>query len=293
MRQLEYLVAVADEGHIGRAAARCFVAQPSLSEQLKQLETQLGAAVTERVGRGIRLTAVGAELAERARAILLAADDLSDVAGQAHSELVGRVALAAIPTVAPYLIPRVLPTIRRRHPRVELRLEERQTRDLVPALVRGQVDLGLLALPILEEGLDWVEVLDDPFLLALDPAHAMADAADVTVEGLAGEDVLLLEDGHCLRDQALEICHSVGVQEPGAIQATSLPTLCQMVAAGMGVTLLPESARPVEARAGAGLVVRRFGGDPPSRRIVLAWRASSPSSPLYRDLAEAIDDALE
>jgi LysR family hydrogen peroxide-inducible transcriptional activator len=286
LRQLDYLVAVADEGHIGRAAARCHVAQPSLSAQLKELERGLGADIIERVGRGVRLTAAGTELAERARGILRSADDLVETAHRSATSLHGRLSVAAIPTVAPYLLPRFVPLLRDRHPEVESHLREMQTPQLVPALVRGEIDIGLMALPVDDPDLDHLVILDDPFLVALDPDHAFASRNDVRAEQLAGEAVLLLEDGHCLRDQALDICNEVGATKAGEIQATSLATLCQMVAAGMGVTLLPRSARAVEARDGTGIVVRPFRGSSPSRKLVLTWRRRSPAAELYRELAE-------
>lgn len=292
LRQLEYLVAVADEGHVGRAAARCHVAQPSLSAQLKALEHGLGTAVVERVGRGVRLTPEGEALAERARDVLRRTDDLVEAARRSSDALQGRLRLAAIPTVAPYLLPRVVPLLRGRHPDVETHLREMQTPQLLPALTRGEVDLGLLALPVDDDTVEHAVVLDDPFLLALDPDHHLAAAEAVPADGLDGQSVLLLEDGHCLRDQALEICARVGAHAGGEIQATSLATLCQMVAAGMGVTLLPLSATDVEARDGTGIVIRPFEGRPPTRRLVLAWRRRSPSAALYRELADLIRETL-
>ena len=292
LRQLDYLVAVADEGHIGRAAAACHVAQPSLSAQLKELERGLGTALVERIGRGIRLTTAGEELAEQSRAILRDTDDLVATARHSTTNLQGRLRVAAIPTVAPYLLPRFVPLLRDRHPDVEAHLSEMQTPLLVPALARGEIDIGLMALPVDDPDLDHLTILDDPFLIALDPRHRFADAEDIPAERLVGEAVLLLEDGHCLRDQALDICNQVGATESGEIQATSLATLCQMVAAGMGVTLLPRSARAVEARNGAGIVVRPFRGSPPSRQLVLTWRHRSPAADLYRELGEIIRDGL-
>jgi len=293
LRQLDYLVAVADEGHIGRAAAACHVAQPSLSAQLKELERGLGTALVERIGRGIRLTTAGEELAERSRAILRDTDDLVATARRSTTNLRGRLRVAAIPTVAPYLLPRFVPLLRGRHPDVEAHLSEMQTPLLVPALARGEIDIGLMALPVDDPDLDHTTILDDPFLVALDPLHRLADADDIPAERLADEAVLLLEDGHCLRDQALDICNQVGATESREIQATSLATLCQMVAAGMGVTLLPLSARAVEAREGAGIVVRPFRGSAPSRQLVLTWRRRSPTADLYRELGEIMRDGLD
>ncbi|MDG2026166.1 MAG: LysR substrate-binding domain-containing protein [Acidimicrobiales bacterium] len=293
LRQLEYLVAVADEGHIGRAAESCHVAQPSLSAQLKQLEHSVGTVVIERIGRGIQLTPAGRDLAERARRVLRDTDDLVALGRQSATQLRGRLRIAAIPTVAPYLLPRFVPLLRELHSEAETHLREMQTPALVPALARGEIDLGLMALPVEDESLDHVNVLDDPFELALAPQHVFAGVEDVPVDELVGEAVLLLEDGHCLRDQALEICSRVGAEEAGEIQATSLSTLCQMVAAGMGITLLPRSARSVEARDGTGIVVRPFRGEPPTRQLVLTWRRRSPAAALYRELGETLRDALD
>jgi LysR family transcriptional regulator, hydrogen peroxide-inducible genes activator len=292
LRQLDYLVAVAEEGHIGRAAASCHVSQPSLSAQLKELERGLGTAVIERIGRGIRLTATGENLADQARAILRDTDDLVATARRSATNLTGRLRVAAIPTVAPYLLPRFIPLLRGRHPDIEVHLREMQTPALVPALVRGDIDVGLMALPVDDPELDHLTLLDDPFLVALDPHHHFATDDAIPAERLADEAVLLLEDGHCLRDQALDICNQVGATEFGDIQATSLATLCQMVAAGMGVTLLPQSARTVEAREGAGIIVRPFWGSTPSRELVLTWRHRSPAADLYREMAEILRDGL-
>ncbi|MDG2111619.1 MAG: LysR substrate-binding domain-containing protein [Actinomycetota bacterium] len=292
IRQLEYLVAVAEEGHVGRAARRSHVAQPSLSAQLKELERQLGAPVTERIGRGVQLTPIGRELADRARLVLRVVDDLIVAARRSSEQLGGWLRVAAIPTVAPYLLPAFVPLSGERHPAVQLHLSEMRTPDLVLALAGGQVDLGLLALPIVDDSIDHVVIRDDPFLVAVSTGHEFVADEDVDIAQLADQPMLLLEDGHCLRDQALEICGGVGATESPSIQATSLPTLCQMVAAGLGVTLLPQSARSVEARQGAGIVVRPFSDARPSRQIVLAWRASSPAASLYRELGELTATAL-
>jgi LysR family hydrogen peroxide-inducible transcriptional activator len=246
LRQLEYLVAVADEGHIGRAAAACHVAQPSLSAQIKELERGLGTALVERVGRGIQLTSAGTDLADRARQILQDTDDLVDTARRSTSELRGRLRIAAIPTVAPYLLPRFVPLLRDRHPEVETHLRELQTPRLVPALARGEIDLGLMALPVEDDSLDHVTILEDPFMVALDPSHSFATADDVPVDHLVGEAVLLLEDGHCLRDQALEICSRVGAEENGDIQATSLATSGMPHPAGSSYS--PGGAAPLPPR---------------------------------------------
>ena len=291
MRQLEYLVALNTHGHIGRAAAACYVSQPTLSTQIRQLERHLGVAITERVGRGIVVTPVGRELADRARTVLRDTDELLEWGRSSTDELIGPLRIAAIPTAAPYLLARILPVVRERHPDVQIHLDEMKTLVLVDVLTTAQLDLGLMALPIPSEDIEHLVVLEDPFLLAMEPQHRLARRTAVTSGDLADETVLLLENGHCLRGQALEICRDAGAREVGK-GGTSLTTICQMVAAGMGVTLLPRSAAPIEARRGAGIVVRPFSDAIPSRQLALAWRGRSPAAPLYRDLAVLIAERL-
>lgn len=292
IRQLEYLVALDTHGHVGRAAEACFVTQPTLSAQIRELEKHVGVAVTERVGRGIAVTAAGRELAARARVILQAADELLESAHRSETELTGPLRVGAIPTVAPYLLARVLPAVRERHPSVEVYLLELQTAPLMAALAAAELDLGLMALPIDDERFDHEIVLVDPFLLAMAPDHRLASQSHVSMRGIRDETVLLLEDGHCLRDQTLEICERAGARDDGGIQGTSLHTICQMVAAGMGVTLLPSSARQIEARDGTGVVVRHFSDTKPSREVAVAWRKLAPAAPLYRELGLLMADRL-
>ena len=292
MRQLEYLAALDTHGHVGRAAAACFVTQPTLSAQIRELEKHVGVTVTERVGRGIAVTAAGRELAARARVILREADELLESAHRSATELTGPLRVAAIPTVAPYLLARVLPALRERHPSVEVHLLELQTAPLTAALVAAELDLGLMALPIDDARFDYEVILVDPFLLAMAPDHRLAHQSHVAMRGIREETVLLLEDGHCMRDQTLEICDRAGVRSGGYIQGTSLHTICQMVAAGMGVTLLPASARQVEAREGTGVVVRPFSDTKPGREVVLVWRKLAPAASLYRDLGRLMAGRL-
>ena len=278
-------------GHIGRAATACFVSQPTLSTQIRQLERHLGVAITERVGRGIVVTPAGHELAERARAVLRNTDEMLEWGRSSSTDLNGPLRVAAIPTAAPYLLARVLAVIRERHPEVQLCLDELKTSALVETLTAAQLDLGLLAVPVTDDDLEHVVVLDDPFLLAMAPRHRLARQPAVAIDDLAGETVLLLEEGHCLRCQVLKVCRSVGAREVSK-GGTSLATICQMVAAGMGVTLLPTSAAPIEARRGSGIVVRPFSDVTASRQLALAWRRRSPAAPLYRELADLIAAAL-
>ena len=286
IRQLEYLVALDAHGHIGRAAAACFVSQPTLSAQIRELEKHLGVAVTERVGRGIVVTAAGRELAARARVILRDTDELVESGHRSETSLMGPLRVAAIPTVAPYLLARVLPALRERHPEVEVHLLELQTEPLSRALAAANIDLGLLALPADESMFDHEVILDDPFLLAMAPDHPLTKRQRVPMRRIGGETVLLLEDGHCLRDQALEICNRAGARDDSDVLGTSLHTICQMVAAGMGVTLLPASACQVEAREGTGVVVRPFSDADLGREVALVWRKLAPAAGLYRELGQ-------
>ncbi len=274
LRQLEYAVAIADTGSFRAAAARCHVSQPALSEQVAALEDALGARLFERSRRGVWLTAAGEGLVARARRVLAEADDLASAARGLADPLAGVLRLGVIPTVSPYLLPRWTPAWRAALPRLELRWVEDKTPNLLAALEGGQLDAALLA-DVPELGaLVVAPVCDDPFVLAAPVGHPLAAGGPLRPADLRGAPVLLLEDGHCLRDQALSVCAWSGAREL-AFRATSLSTLAQMVAAGLGVTLLPSVAVAVESRA-AALAVRPFADPPPLRRIVLAWRPTSP-----------------
>src|SRR5437016_4493911 len=242
LKDLRYLVAVADLRHFGRAAARCFVSQPTLSAQLKKLEQSLGLQLIERAPNNVSLTAAGEEIVARARRIIEASDEVVALARSQRDPLAGPLRLALLPTIGPYLLPRVAPAIRRALPRLELRLYEYQTAPMLERLRGGELDVGILALPVELDGLESHELYREAFVVALPERHPLAAHETLRVADLKGETLLLLEDGHCLRDQALEVCSRAGVREPQDFRATSLETLRQMVATGAGVTLLPELA---------------------------------------------------
>ena len=242
----------------------------------------------ERVGRGVVMTPVGRELAERARAILRDTEELLESAHRSSTALTGMLRLSAIPTVAPYLLPRVLPAIRQHHPAAELHLSEARKESLSAALAAADTDLGLLELPAEDDRFEHAEILNDRLLLAMARDHRLAGEDRVATGQLEGETVLLLDDGHYLRQHAQEICSRVGARGEASLQATSLATVCRMVATGMGVTLIPECARGVEAREGTGLVARPFSDADPSRQVVLMWRRNAPAAALYRQLAEIV-----
>lgn len=288
IRQLEYVVAVGEHLHFRRAAEACAVSQPALSAQIQQLEDLLGITVFERDRRKVLVTDSGREIIERARRILSEIDGLTEVARLGAEPLAGRLDLGVIPTIAPYLLPRVLPAIRETYPDLQLVLREDQTERVVAHLGSGKLDLLLLALPIEASFVCEMELFEEAFLLAAPNDHELAASDIITEKCLTGRCVMLLEDGHCLRDQALEVCGAAGADESQEVRATSLNTLIQMVANGLGITLLPEMAVNAESAMAKNLAVRRFAEPVPKRKIGLMWRASSPREKEFRALGELI-----
>lgn len=283
LRQLRYLVAVADTLHFGRAAERCYVSQPSLSAQIQQLEDALGVQLVERTQRRVLLTPAGRDAVARARRILGEVSDLGAAARSAAAPLGGELRLGAIPTLAPYFLPRVLPALRRDHPDLKLFLREDLTGRILDALRAGTLDALLLALPVEDSGLDHAAVFDEPFKVAVPAGHPFAAKAALEEHDLAGERLLLLEEGHCFRDQALSVCRLNGPPERDGFAGTSLNTLCEMVAGRVGITLLPALAC---ARAPEEVEVRPFQAPEPSRRIGLVWRKGSPRGAELNQLAD-------
>src|SRR5262245_3885329 len=287
LRQLEYLVAIADLGSFHRAARACGVSQPGLSAQIQQLEALLELQLLERDRRRVLLTPAGEALVRRARAVLAEARGLVETANALQRPLSGALRLGVIPTVAPYLLPRALPRVRRRHPELRLRLREAQTGDLVAALERGELDVLLLALEAPLGDLATRALFRDPFHVALPAGHRLAPRPRLRDLALAVEPVLLLEYGHCLRSQALAVCRDAGADEQSDFRATSLGTLIEMVCGGAGVTLLPELSLRSEARR-AGLAVVPFAKPSPHRTIGLAWRPSSGRAAEFALLAGSL-----
>jgi LysR family hydrogen peroxide-inducible transcriptional activator len=292
LRDLRYLVALADERHFGRAARRCHVSQPTLSAQIRKLEESLGVALLERRPRQVTLTATGREIVERARRVLQESDAIVELANTARDPLSGELRVAFIPTVGPYLLPRVAPALRRELPDLKLLLYEYQTGPLLERLRAGEIDLGVLALPVAMDGLESAVLYEEPFSLAVPGTHRLAARKTVSIDDLHDETLLLLEDGHCLRDQALEVCKRAGVHEAQDYRATSLETLRQMVAAGHGVTLLPELATAAPLDATRGIEVRPFGRPAPSRTIGAVWRRSTTRGPAIEAVAATVRKAL-
>lgn len=287
LRDLGYLVAVAEHKHFGRAAEACFVSQPTLSTQLKKLEEFLGVVLIERSNRQVMLTPVGESIVAQAQSVLREADQLVGIANAHRDPLGGEFKLGLIPTIAPYLLPKILTPIRRAFPNLKMQLTESQTGTLLELLKCGQIDAAVLALPHDEEFLDEVFLYREPFHLAVSRQHAFAKRKTVSLRDLEGQDVLLLEDGHCLRDQALDVCNAQGAIQNSNFRATSIETLRQLVAADVGVTLVPELA--IVARQ-SGLAYVPFKGEAPHRDIGLCWRNTSTRAELLTDMAATIKE---
>ncbi len=291
LRQLQYALAVAEFKSFRRAAEACAVAQPSLSAQIAQLESALGVVVFERGTRGVSVTKAGAVVLERARRTLLEADDLTTVAEGARDPLSGTLNIGVIPTVAPYLLPEISADLRKAFPRLKVIWAEEKTRTLVERIAAGELDAGLLAVESEVGDLESVEIGRDAFFLAVPQGHRLARGTQpARIDQLADETVLLLEDGHCFREQALAVCRRGGAEE-ASVRATSLSTLTQMVAGGMGVTLLPQIAIRTENRA-RSLVTRPFGARGPSRTLALAWRKTAPFDATLRALGAAMQSTF-
>ena len=292
LRQLQYAVAVADARSFRRAAELCHVSQPSLSAQLAQLEDVLGTRLFERERRPVLPTPAGEQIVERARRLLVDTDDLVSAAKQLGDPLSGSLRIGVIPTISPYLLPEIVPSLRRQHPHLTALWVEDKTETLVASLAEGKLDAALLALEANLGVLEHEVIARDPFVLATPAGHPLAAGrGPARLADLSGATVLLLDDGHCLRDQALSYCSRARAHEAD-FRATSLSTLAQMVSAGAGVTLLPRLALPTENRRGK-LAVRRFADPAPHRTLALAWRKSSPLGPALRRLAGTIRAAYE
>lgn len=287
IKQLKYLQSLARERNFARAAASCHVSQPALSMQIKELEAELGTPLVERSRGAFSLTPVGREVVRRARLILMATDDLVDYARHAARPMSGQLRLGVIPTVAPYLLPRTLPLMRERFPDIGLELREAHTPTLIDELSSGGLDLLLLSLPVEAPGIETLPLFDDRFLLAVQAAPDIDERRRVDPASLASERLLLLSEGHCLRDQALALCRHADRETLGELGATSLATIVQMVANGLGATLLPQMAVDAEIRDDR-ISLLRFEDPEPVRSIGLAWRRSSSRKREFSTIGEAL-----
>ncbi|RIA47683.1 LysR substrate-binding domain-containing protein [Dichotomicrobium thermohalophilum] len=285
LKQLRYFDALARHNHFGRAAEACAISQPALSMQIKELEEELGAVLVERDARQVRLTKFGEEASERVRDILRLVDELGDLARASRERLVGRLRIGVIPTVAPYLLPRVIGNLTQSAPELDIHVRETVTPKLIEELTEGRLDTAIVALPVSEPSLAEVPLFTENFLLVrpgTDEATPVPDG-----ETLRQERLLLLEEGHCFRDQALSFCNMQSARPREVLDASSLSTLVQMVSAGIGVTLIPEMAVGVETRS-ATVSVARFDNPQPSRTIGMVWRKTSPLAGQLLQISEVV-----
>jgi len=292
LRDLRYLVALADARHFGRAADRCHVSQPTLSAQIRKLEDYLGVQLVERQPRNVALTEVGEAIVARARRALQESDDIIDLARNSQDPLAGILRIGLIPTLGPYLLPLVTVRIRKRLPKLRLFLYEHQTEPLVERVNSGELDLGILALGVPTGSLATRTLGDEAFTVAVPGNHRLTKKTSIRPEDLEGETLLLLEDGHCLRDQALDVCTRIDVHESEDFRATSLETLRQMVAAGLGITLLPELATHGPFASAKNITVRPFSKPVPHRTIGAIWRPSSTRAAAVDAVCETIAAVL-
>ena len=275
LRDLEYLVAVDEERHFHKAAERCFVSQPTLSGQLKKLEDELGVMLVERTRRQVAMTDVGAAVAEQARIILTEVKAVKEIVQSFDDPMAGELHVGLIPTLAPYLLPRIMPGIRKQYPKLKLWLHEYQTSVLLEQLRRAELDLLILALPVDTDEFAEIHLFNEPFQLAVPKDEELAKQPMITLAELGNREMLLLEEGHCLRGQALDVCFMAGATENVGFHASSLETLRQMVAEGMGITLMPELAIPSRQSETDTIRYLAFTDPRPSRQIGMLYRKGS------------------
>ena len=291
LKQLKYLLAVAEHGHFGNAAKACHVSQSTLSAGIQELEDALGVALVERNNRQVILTALGQEAVKRGRSILLDVEDLMGVCEASSEPFTGKLRLGVIPTIAPFILPSLLKRLRSKYPGFQLFIREDLSGHLVDALHHGELDVLLLALPFPAENVETMHLFDDEFLFACPKSHSLAAARELSTGDLRQQDLLLLEDGHCLRDHALEACNLRDSDVSIPYQATSLNTIVQMVANGIGVTLLPQMALNSKILSGTDVQTHHFKEHNVSRSIGLMWRKKTPRRAEFSLLGEFIREA--
>ncbi|MDG1406821.1 MAG: hydrogen peroxide-inducible genes activator [Octadecabacter sp.] len=290
LKQFRYFEALAQHGHFGHAADASGISQPALSMQIKDMEADLGVALFERGPRHVRLTRFGEEFAPRVRDILRSVDEVSDLARLSQNTLSGRLRIGVIPTIAPYLLPSFIGQLTHDHPTLDLQIRETLTPRLIEELAQGRIDAAIVALPVSEPSFEEVEIFEENFVLIrpdIDADRAVPDAAD-----LAKMQLLLLEEGHCFRDQALAFCSMRSPLQREGLDGSSLSTLVQLVGAGIGVTLIPDMAVSVETRS-ANVSVARFKGVQPKRTIGMIWRKTSPLADQFRLIADIVARAAK
>jgi LysR family hydrogen peroxide-inducible transcriptional activator len=292
LRDLQYLVAVAEHKHFGRAADACFVSQPTLSTQIKKLEDELGITLIERTNKKLILTNTGRQIVAKAQQILTSVDELRDLATQSKDPEAGTLRLGVIPTLAPYILPRIMSTLKERFPKLQIFLYELQTPVILEQLPAGKLDAALLALPVDHGALHSIPLFEEPFLAAVPHQHKLAKHKQLDPTDLKDNQILLLEDGHCLREQALDLCQQAGADETPGFRATSMETLRQMVASGAGITIVPALAAESDHSSGKRIRYIPFNKPQPSRTIVISIRRSSHRQHLITELAKVISDSI-
>lgn len=291
LRQLRYLTALVRHGHFGRAAESCAVTQPALSMQIRELERELKLDLLERRSGEFALTETGREIAERAGRVLTDVQDLVDFARHKDQVLTGALRLGIIPSLAPYLLPRILPRLQKKYPALRLEVRETMTKQLVGELERGELDVMMAALPIEHPAFETLPLFRDPFLLAMSSQSA-PQIQRISVDAIDPRRLILLEEGHCLRDQALAFCSATSDSAPTSLGATSLATVMQMVANGYGITLVPEVAAQAEVH-DPRIKLVRFRNPEPARSVGLVWRATSPRKEDFKALGRIVSESLK
>ena len=292
LKQMQYLVALHEHGHFGRAADACNVTQSTLSAGIRELETLLGQTLVERTRRVVRFTGLGDAIVEKAHRVLREAEELADMAAAASAPLVGELRMSVIPTIAPFLLPAKLPSVKAAYPNLKLFIREDLTPRLIAALKAGQIDAAVIALPYEAQGIEHARIGDDEIMAAAPHDHALAAPGPIRPGSLKAQDLILLEDGHCLRDHALAALDIEAPRGDDVFAATSLHTLVQMVGSGLGVSFLPRMAVQAGLADNPSVAIRPFepqaDGAPPRREIVVAWRSGSSRAAEAKLLAEAM-----
>lgn len=295
LRDLKYIIAVAETRHFGKAAERCFVSQPTLSGQIKKLEEELQVTLFERTNRSVAITPIGTAILTHARVILEQADLIQQLARAQRDPLAGPLRIGAIPTLSPYLVPLILLPLKKRHPQMKLVLSEEQTDSLLERLRNHEIDAALLATPVVEQEFGSLPLFDEPFWIAYPSNHPFYTKDRITLRDLKNEHLLLLAEGHCLADQAMKVCHIRERQAPGEmadLRTSSLETLIHLVAAGFGITMVPALAMRGSWTTDSGVVAQPLAIADASRRVALVFRQSFPRRPALQAFADIILDHL-
>ncbi len=292
IRDLKYLIAVAELKHFGHAADSCFVSQPTLSSQLKKLEDELGVTLFERTNKSVLVTDIGIRIVDQATTVLREIDQIYALANQSKDPLAGRFELGIIPTLGPYLLPYIIPEIKKQLPNLELHIHEDKTDTVLDALKRGQLDAIISALPLEDHGCEIKELFQEPFYVAMVKDHKLASKSKVTISDIEDETLLLLADGHCLRDQALDVCKNVNIKREKGLQAASLETLRHIIATGVGVTLLPKIALTSDYKKNTDVIYKAFVDPAPFRKVGLVWRQLHARAICCEKIGQIIADIM-